>query len=637
MDRRRLHDAVGSAIGCPCPLRPRTVCGSTRNTKGIRVSPRRTVRAKSWIERLKSRPVEPVRPERPLSEPWGALSTDKDPDAARSNLLEESFISEDIPSFDGGLSQSLRGRVNSGVERFFHDLSRGEHSCSPRHMSLVQQSSLENKLGPNRMLATAMCSPTPSWPVAQPRQPWWHGVIVASGGKPPPIQTSPSVLLSEQPGRPLREPSRPLSRQCASQTRKQPSQFPRMLANLVDVEAQKVLSPADFGTDAAAASDLPEDNFGPDCPDCWSVSPVPSAGEFAADWRLDDAPKSQQDDSSDIDEKDNSHEFPSLSDFGPTTTLKRPSVSQSPVDVPLGEVGNTLGGKNRRPRKSFSYNSRVSWADDMGKTRSKTTSFSAASPQAKNPLDGTSSPAEEIDDFWSLPNVHVLPTTPLQFMRIAKQHQVEVFEVRDHLEDFQRFDIDGSGALSPSEFASAIRTQLGLSTDGELPRAAKSEVDRLAGADGNGLVTFDDYITWSLTMRFATHTKISSQHDKSLREYAWGHNLDLTYVEKTFAEFKHFDVDGNGLLDRNEFTKLLQCLLNIKDKFDVPAARVTRFYKEVDKDENGLISFDEFLVWYMKYFPIMSDAPNQIPALAVYQTPRRLNTRSGTRMSAMNK
>ena len=54
--------------------------------------------------------------------------------------------------------------------------------------------------------------------------------------------------------------------------------------------------------------------------------------------------------------------------------------------------------------------------------------------------------------------------------------------------------------------------------------------------------------------------------------------------------FKKFDADGNGTIEKDEFTKLM---IEVK----CPSDKIQEALKSLDKDGNGKISFPEFLKW----------------------------------------
>ena len=57
--------------------------------------------------------------------------------------------------------------------------------------------------------------------------------------------------------------------------------------------------------------------------------------------------------------------------------------------------------------------------------------------------------------------------------------------------------------------------------------------------------------------------------------------------------FSHFDTDGNGVIDRNEFRALLKSL-----DPDFSEDDVLMGLKVLDANENDVIDWDEFVDWW---------------------------------------
>lgn len=72
---------------------------------------------------------------------------------------------------------------------------------------------------------------------------------------------------------------------------------------------------------------------------------------------------------------------------------------------------------------------------------------------------------------------------------------------------------------------------------------------------------------------------------------------------KIKKKFDEFDVDGSGEIDPEEFKAMIVFFLKVKDISDLPAARVQRFWAEIDVDQSGQVSFAEFVGWLAKTFP----------------------------------
>jgi Ca2+-binding EF-hand superfamily protein len=66
--------------------------------------------------------------------------------------------------------------------------------------------------------------------------------------------------------------------------------------------------------------------------------------------------------------------------------------------------------------------------------------------------------------------------------------------------------------------------------------------------------------------------------------------------QKTRERFDSFDADGNGKIDLIEFRKLLEAMGDGMGRAEAEAV-----FDSIDKDETGLVDFDEFFVWWSRY------------------------------------
>lgn len=57
--------------------------------------------------------------------------------------------------------------------------------------------------------------------------------------------------------------------------------------------------------------------------------------------------------------------------------------------------------------------------------------------------------------------------------------------------------------------------------------------------------------------------------------------------------FGHFDKNGNGVIERDEFVSLLEAL-----DADLTEEQINAGLEALDKNRNGLIEFQEFIDWW---------------------------------------
>ncbi|KAG1338529.1 putative calcium-binding protein CML10 [Cocos nucifera] len=134
--------------------------------------------------------------------------------------------------------------------------------------------------------------------------------------------------------------------------------------------------------------------------------------------------------------------------------------------------------------------------------------------------------------------------------------------VTDELERvFKKFDTSGDGKISSSELA-AIFQSLGHPVNDE-------ELERMMGeadTDGDGFISFDEFV------------------DLNVRTVD-----DSAALEDLRHAFSVFDLDRNGSISVDELARVLRCIGE-----GASVAQCKRMIDGVDRDGDGLISFEEF-------------------------------------------
>lgn len=135
---------------------------------------------------------------------------------------------------------------------------------------------------------------------------------------------------------------------------------------------------------------------------------------------------------------------------------------------------------------------------------------------------------------------------------------------------FQKYDTDGSGRLGKKEVLTLLKDDLGLKED-----QAQAQY-MLMDKDGGGDMSFDELRVWLRSGQGFSNI------DNSSRYYV---------LQKAIAEFKKYDKDGNGTIDKEEFKSLMRSLgYSDESQFD-------NAMRSLDTSGDGKISFTEFLAW----------------------------------------
>lgn len=131
---------------------------------------------------------------------------------------------------------------------------------------------------------------------------------------------------------------------------------------------------------------------------------------------------------------------------------------------------------------------------------------------------------------------------------------------------FKKFDVNGDGKICSSELGSIMGSLGQPATEEELQNMIK-EVD----ADGDGYIDLDEFIE--------LNTK----------------GVDSNEVLENLKDaFSVYDIDGNGSITAEELHEVLKSLGD-----DCSLADCRKMITGVDRNGDGMISFDEFKVMMM--------------------------------------
>lgn len=188
-------------------------------------------------------------------------------------------------------------------------------------------------------------------------------------------------------------------------------------------------------------------------------------------------------------------------------------------------------------------------------------------------------------------------------LRLAKKYRLQVWEVRDCLEEFNKLDPQGTGKLQKGQFLNAVRNRLAAPGDNsEIPEQILKDVWRTIESDGDELIDFEEFVAWTQTVAFTADLVVANPEERNIRTMAKNYELSIPDVERIWREYHLFDTDHDGKIDKSEFKVLLSNLLNAADTSEIPSTRLDRFWMAAETSGDGTISFPEFLSWYKKYF-----------------------------------
>lgn len=136
--------------------------------------------------------------------------------------------------------------------------------------------------------------------------------------------------------------------------------------------------------------------------------------------------------------------------------------------------------------------------------------------------------------------------------------------------------------------------------------------------DGSGQISMDEFERWYCNVfgidgtpdftNFFSQTEIPEDQIE-IREVARKLGMDFVEAEKIWREFKNIDTDSSGSLEKHEFEELIKRQLantmkkaGQKEQPEVPPKMLSKFWQDIDADNSGTVTFEEFATWYHRSF-----------------------------------
>lgn len=201
--------------------------------------------------------------------------------------------------------------------------------------------------------------------------------------------------------------------------------------------------------------------------------------------------------------------------------------------------------------------------------------------------------------------------------RIPAEFMVQAFEIFEELavplrrrrgqrfrkkKDPQEYDVLTEGRLERSAgFEKLLCTLTHAEDPSSLPEGFIDSAFRSADADGSESLDFLEFAQWYMRHGFSEAVLLTPEQ-REIRKIARHHGLPIVWVEEYKKSFDSFDEDGSGMIEFDEFQKLLYKLIKVPSHLDLPVNLVRQFWAEADDDGGGAIGFEEFLMFYTRYF-----------------------------------
>ena len=237
--------------------------------------------------------------------------------------------------------------------------------------------------------------------------------------------------------------------------------------------------------------------------------------------------------------------------------------------------------------------------------------------QAADELEANKRTARVVVDELVERLLDAMPDDPLAFLRecaaelraaeqarlMAKEQDVvdaplwmlSPAEVRDAITKvFMKFDVDKNGVLDRKELKAALKSS-------ELNLSQHAVNDILAEADENddGLISYEEFLPLMVELISATQAKEAAREARAAATAARREQAVFELVKglekgeleaKMRRVFQHFDRDGNGTLDRNEFKRCLGAA-----QLGFTKKEINLLLSAIDVNEDGTVDYNEFI------------------------------------------
>jgi len=173
---------------------------------------------------------------------------------------------------------------------------------------------------------------------------------------------------------------------------------------------------------------------------------------------------------------------------------------------------------------------------------------------------------------------------------------------------FSSHDALVEGKLGHDSFRKILCNLTEINVPEELPKSLLHGVFGATSKNIDEEIDFTEFLLWFSRHGFSEMI-LCSKKQREIRELARKHGLTVPEIDVYKKAFDSFDGDGSGHIEIGEFEHLLHQLMKLPVHTQIPPKRLRQFWAETDIDQSGSICFEEFVVFYRKYFGRNSHEP----------------------------
>jgi len=202
---------------------------------------------------------------------------------------------------------------------------------------------------------------------------------------------------------------------------------------------------------------------------------------------------------------------------------------------------------------------------------------------------------------------------------LAKLHRLEVYEVKLILGAFEYgYGRESGVGLSRAAFHNILCSIFDCKViESEILDVAYAAADCL-GKTPN----VNQFLEWYVQNIFTIVSKLHAapdqySGDKLVDELAKQYKCSVAVIDRAKMQFDKFDADKSGAIDYHEYISMMHVLLQVRNPSDLSDTRLKKFWNEIDRNSDGVITFPEFTIWYLKYF---AEGSSKGPVEALYSS-----------------
>jgi len=186
-----------------------------------------------------------------------------------------------------------------------------------------------------------------------------------------------------------------------------------------------------------------------------------------------------------------------------------------------------------------------------------------------------------------------------QVFSLARRYDMSVDDVRRKVIDFQEYDLHNTGFLTYAEFLDALRRHCNMDANDSIPEHLLSSMRK---TKLNASLGFEEFLLWSALTEYSEEMLVTDPGERHIRQIARENQFSLTDIEGMKSIFESFDPQRTGRIHEEQFKLLLIEYWNMNHK-TICKRKMQTYWREVDRNMCGTISFDDFVFWYFRSFP----------------------------------